>query len=100
MVLINLITITHGCGSKCFLRFKSTINTYVSLIIALAAGQNFFVMRSMLPNLAMVGIFLCGEALDDEFADFFFPMSFVVLMTSFVPKLRRNSYFEWESSDF
>ena len=44
----------------------------MSLIIALAAGQNFFVMRSMLPNLAMVGIFLCGEALDDEFADFFF----------------------------
>ena len=71
-VLINLITITHDCGSRCFLRFKSTINTYVSLITALGAGQNFFVMRSMLRNLAMVGIFLCGEALDDEFADFFF----------------------------
>lgn len=43
----------------------------MSLIIALEAAKNFFVMRSMLRNLAMVGIFLCGEALDDEFADFF-----------------------------
>ena len=71
-VLINLITAIYVHGSTCFLRFKSTINTYVSLITALGAGQNFFVMRSMLRNLAMVGIFLCGEALDDEFADFFF----------------------------
>jgi hypothetical protein len=71
-VLINLITDIYVHGSRCFLRFKSTINTYVSLITALGAGQNFILMRSMLRNLAMVGIFLCGEALDDEFADFFF----------------------------
>ena len=42
----------------------------MSLIIALEAAKNFFVMRSMLRNLAMVGIFLCGVALvEGEFGE-------------------------------